>query len=108
MSSYVLIESRDPFEGRGFGLRCDLAAALVAHGATVTLFLLENGVLAGRGTAQTHELEKLARCGATLLADEFALRERGIGAGELAGHVKPAALDALIEQLVAGAVVLWN
>jgi hypothetical protein len=108
MSSYVLIESRDPFEGRGFGQRCDLAAALTAHGGTVILFMVENGVLAGRSAAQAHELEKLARCGATLLADEFALREHGIAAGELAGHVKPASLDALVEQLGAGAVVLWN
>ena len=108
MSSYVLIESRDPFEGRGFGQRCDLAAALVAHGATVTLFLVENGVLAARSAAQAHELEALARRGVTLLADAFALRERGIAAGELAGHVKSAALDALVEQLGTGAVVLWN
>jgi hypothetical protein len=31
----VLIESRDPFEGRGFARRCELAAALLTHGATV-------------------------------------------------------------------------
>jgi|SRR5262245_22554636 len=107
MASYVLIESRDPFEGRGFGQRCDLAAAL-ARGATVTLFLVENGVLAGRSHARTNELERLARCGVTVLADDFALRERGISTGELSSHVRCAALDVLVEQLGAGAVVLWN
>jgi sulfur relay (sulfurtransferase) complex TusBCD TusD component (DsrE family) len=108
MPSYLLIESRDPFEGKGFGQRCHLAAALTANGATVTLFLVENGVLVARSAARAHELEKLARSGVSVLADEFALRERGITASELAGHVKSARLDALVERLASGAVTLWS
>jgi sulfur relay (sulfurtransferase) complex TusBCD TusD component (DsrE family) len=108
MSSYLLIESRDPFESRGFGQRCELAAALAVDGASVTLFLVENGVLAARGSAQVRELEKLGRSGVSVFADEFALRERGITVGELAGQVKAVRLDALVERLGTGAKAIWN
>ena len=108
MPDYVLIESRDPFELKGFSQRCDLALALVRDGATVTLFLVENGVLAARGAARVRELEKLGRSGVPVLADEFALRERGIAAAELATDVKCASLDVLVERLGAGAKAIWN
>jgi sulfur relay (sulfurtransferase) complex TusBCD TusD component (DsrE family) len=108
MPGYLLIESRDPFEGKGFSQRLELAAALIAQDAPVTFFLVENGVLAARRAARVHELEKLARSGVAVLADEFALRERGIPAAELAGHIRSATLDLLVERLGAGAVALWN
>ncbi len=108
MSSYVLIESRDPFESTGFSQRCELAAALVADGASVTLFLLENGVLAARKAARTRPLEQVGRAGISVLADEFALRERGIAVAELVHPVKPVSLDALVERLGSGARVIWN
>ena len=108
MPSYLLVESRDPFESRGFGQRCELAAALAADGAAVTLFLVENGVLAARSAAGVLELDKLGRTGVSMLADEFALRERGIAVAELAGHVKSARLDELVERLCTGAKAIWN
>ena len=108
MTSYLLIESRDPFESRGFGQRCDLAATMVAGGAAVTLFLVENGVLAARASARAQEIEKLSRSGVSVLADEFALRERGIAAAELAPSVKSTGLDELVKRLAAGAKSIWN
>jgi len=108
MSRYLLIESRDPFESNGFALRCELAAALVADGAEVAVFLVENGVLAARRTADLGELAQLARLRVPVLADEFALRERGITADELATNVKSASLDALVTELGNGAKALWN
>ena len=108
MPSYLLIESRDPFESRGFGQRCELAAALATDGAAVTLFLVENGVLAARSAAAVRELDRLGRSGVSVLADEFALRERGIAVAELAGHVKSARLDELVKQLGTGAKAIWN
>ena len=108
MTSYLIVESRDPFESHGFARRCELAAALRADGASVTVFLVENGVIAARGSARLRELEQLAKAGVAVVADEFSLRERGIAAGELATNVKPVLLDAVVEQMVAGAKVLWN
>ena len=48
MPSYLFVESRDPFESRdveeGYRLLTDLAAQPIP----VTLFLVQNGVLAAR------------------------------------------------------------
>jgi hypothetical protein len=108
MTRYLLIESRDPFESTGFAHRCELALALRADGAEVTVFLVENGVLGARAAARLRDVEKLARSGVHLLADEFALRERGVGPDEIAAAIRPAPLDQLVGQLVAGAKAIWN
>jgi len=108
MTSYLIVESRDAFESPGFARRCQLAAVLRADGARVTVFLVENGVIAARGAARLRELDELAKSGVVVVADEFSLRERGITAAELAAPVTPVALDAVVEQMVAGARVLWN
>jgi sulfur relay (sulfurtransferase) complex TusBCD TusD component (DsrE family) len=108
MPSYLLIESRDPFESAGYSRRCELAIVLLTDGAGVTLFLIENGVIASRAAARVPELEKLAKAGVSILADEFALRERGIAVAELAACVKSTRLEMLVEMLGAGARALWN
>jgi sulfur relay (sulfurtransferase) complex TusBCD TusD component (DsrE family) len=108
MTSYLVVESRDPFESNGFARRCELAAALRADGASVTVFLVENGVIAARASARLREIEQLAKSGVAVLADEFSLCERGIAQDALAAAVKPVALDAVVEQMAAGAKVLWN
>lgn len=108
MTRYLIVESRDAFESHGFARRCELAATLRADGASVTVFLVENGVIGARTSARLRELEQLAKSGVTVIADEFSLRERGIGVAELAASVKPVALDVVTEQMVAGAKVLWN
>lgn len=106
MSKYLLIESRDPFEAKCFSQRCELALTLLAESTGVTVFLVENAVLGARAGARTPGFEKLAKAGVQVLADEFALRERGIN--QLAPHVTAAPLDSLIGELAGGAKVLWN
>ncbi|HZF16856.1 MAG TPA: hypothetical protein VE046_13030 [Steroidobacteraceae bacterium] len=108
MASYLLIESRDPFESRGFAQRSELATALAADGAAVTIFLLENAVLASRSAARVRELDKFAKAGVRVLADEFSLRERGIGSEQIAATVKAVPIGTLVEELVAGAKAIWN
>jgi sulfur relay (sulfurtransferase) complex TusBCD TusD component (DsrE family) len=105
MPGYLLIESRDPFESKAFSRRCDLALTLAAE-TSVTLFLLENAVLGARLGAKAQDLEKLSKAGVRLLADAFALRERGIK--ELAPSVVSTGLDTLIGELAGGAKALWN
>ncbi len=106
MSGYLLVESRDPFESRGFSQRCELALILLGEGSGVTLFLVENAVLAARAGAKAPGLEKLAKAGVRMLVDDFALRERGIT--DLAPHVMPAAIETLVGELTSGAKALWN
>jgi len=106
MSKYLLIESRDPFEAKCFSQRCELALTLLAESTGVTVFLVENAVLGARAGAKAPGLEKLARAGVSVMADEFALRERGIN--DLAPHVQAAPLDSLVGALAGGAKTLWN
>jgi sulfur relay (sulfurtransferase) complex TusBCD TusD component (DsrE family) len=51
MTEYLLIESRDPFEANDVGYYFELARGLVEAGNQVTLFLLQNAVLAARPSA---------------------------------------------------------
>jgi sulfur relay (sulfurtransferase) complex TusBCD TusD component (DsrE family) len=108
MSSYLLIESRDPLESRAFSRRCELAIALRSDGAPVTVFLLENAVLGARAAARPGEVSKLAAAGVSVFADEFALRERGIGTDEIVAMVRPAELETVVALLAAGAKPVWN
>ncbi len=108
MGKYLLIESSDPF-GAGdveyyYGLAKDLAAA----GNAVTLFLVQNGVLAARAGARSAALAEVAGGGVSVLADDFSLRERGIAAHGLIEGVAPAPLDTVIDHLADGAKVVWH
>jgi sulfur relay (sulfurtransferase) complex TusBCD TusD component (DsrE family) len=105
---YLLIASRDPYTHGGAGRCYELAAQLAGEGHRVTLFLVQNGVLPARPSPASGELERLARQGIRVLADELSLRERGIEAARLAPGVSGAPLDVVIEALEAGAKALWH
>ena len=106
MAQYLLIESRDPFESNDVGYYYDLAKGLVEDGNQVTLFLVQNGVLAARPSIHSARLEALARSGVTVLADDFSLQERGIA--KLAEGVAAAAIEVVVDQLAAGHKTLWH
>jgi sulfur relay (sulfurtransferase) complex TusBCD TusD component (DsrE family) len=106
MPGYLLVESRDPFESKCFSQRCELALALLAEGSGVTIFMVENAVLGARAGAKTPGLDKLAKAGVRLFADEFALRERGIS--EIAPGIASVGIDTLVGELTHGAKAMWN
>jgi hypothetical protein len=108
MSDYLLIESRDPFEHNDAGYYFDLAASLAGRGHRVTVYLVQNAVLAARPCGQSSRLEKLRGVGVTVLADDFSLAERGIAAARLVPAVKPAPIDAVVDGLAAGHKTLWH
>jgi hypothetical protein len=97
---YVFIESRDPFESRDTAFVADAATALRARGREVSVFLLQNGVLAGRAAARGTPILRLVEAGVTVLADDFSLRERGIGAGELGPGVQEASMGTLVDLMM--------
>jgi predicted peroxiredoxin len=103
MSSYLLVESRDPFEIHDVLGTYELAAGLAKQLDKVTLLLVE-----ARESTASHALASLAAKGVTILADEFALRERGIDRGRLVNAVKPAPLETVIDHLEQGDKVLWH
>lgn len=100
MTNYVFIESRDPFESRDIRFVTDTAVALKQRGHEVTVFLVQNGVLAARKEARDSQLPHLAEAGVTLLADDFSLRERGIQVAELMPGITEFGIEQLVDVLV--------
>lgn len=108
MEKYLLIESRDPFESNEVSWLYELATGLAREGKEVTVFLVQNGVLPARKCERSAGLEHLARSGVRVMADDFSLRERGIGADRLLATVKPAPIDVVIDHLAGGGKAIWH
>lgn len=99
MTGYLFIETRDPFESRDTEFVAETAAALKERDNDVTVFLVQNGVLAARRGARDPYLARLAQAGVRILADDFSLSERGIAGDELRAEVAQSGVDALVEML---------
>ena len=109
MADYLFIESRDPFESRDTNFVSETATALRESGNDVTVFLVQNGVLGARKNARGSHLPKLSEAGVRLLADEFALKERGIQNDELLSGVEQANIDTLVDSLAQeGTKAIWH
>ena len=106
MAGYLLIESKDPFESNDVGYYFDLASGLVEAGNQVTLFLIQNAVLAARQSAQAPKLRALVGSGVRILADDFALKERGIT--KVLDGVQTAPIEIVVDHLEAGCKTLWH
>lgn len=106
MAEYLLIESRDPFESNDVGYYYELARGLVEAGNQVTLFLIQNAVLAVRPSAQAPQLRALVGTGIKILAEDFALKERGIT--KLRDGVQIAPIEIVVDHLEAGHKTLWH
>ena len=107
MDKYLLIESRDPYETREVDKNYALASALAGAGNEVTLFLVQNAVLPTRHAAKRNGLADVLDSGVQVLADEFSLRERGIPLNSLAGGIKAAPIDVVVDQLAEGRKAIW-
>jgi predicted peroxiredoxin len=108
-SHYVLIESRDPFDSADTAFVTDTATALRARGRAVTVYLVQNGVLATRAGARGSQVPRLTQAGVTVLADDFSLRERGIEAGDVASGVREASIGALVDLVMQpGTKTVWH
>ena len=99
MAQYLFIESQDPFEDRGAVDYLGYALNLASAGKPVTVYFVENGVNAARKAARVPLREELQAAGATLHADEFGLRERGIDSHGLADGVAAGSVDHIVELL---------
>ena len=107
MAQYLLIESRDPFETLEVSNDYDLAVGLAKAGHQVTLFLVQNGVLPSRKSANHGGLRQVVDSNVEVLSDDFSLRERGIDQAALANGVKAAPIDIVVDQLAAGHKTIW-
>ena len=107
MAKYFLIESSDPFTSVDVPRHYELAARLRRAGNEVTLFLVDNGVLSARKSAESGRLADLGRAGVLVLADELSLRERGVTDAVLSPGVRKASVDAIAEALESGQRAIW-
>ena len=105
MNNYLLIESRDPFESNDVLYYYELSKGLVEAGNGVTLFLVQNGVLAARPSGHSAALSVLCQSGVKVPTDDFRLRERGIS--KLAEGIVAAPIDVIVDHLAAGHKTLW-
>ena len=108
MDRYLFIESLDPFDSNDVEHFGDLAAGLARAGSQVTLFLVQNAVLAARRGARSPLLSALLEQRVEVLADEFSLRERGIPESRLTPGVEAAPLDVVIDRLADDWKALWH
>ena len=100
MTNYIFIESRDPFESRDTRFVSEMATALKHGGNAVTVFLVQNGVLATRRNVSESCLAQLIEAGVNLLADDFSLCERGIQSAELQPGIRPSSIETLVDALL--------
>ena len=108
MGQYLLVESRDPFDSVDVEHTYDLGARLAEERHDVAVFLVQNAVLATRrSSAAASKVEELSRQVA-VYADDFSLRERGIGDADLAPGVRQATIDDLVDMVAAGRKVIWH
>ena len=108
MRDLLIVETRDPVEVRDVEWGAGLLADAQGSGSTTCMMLAENGVFAVRKEALAPCLVPLIDEGVMVLADRFALRERGISETDLAPGVAPADLSVVVDWLEAGASVLWR
>ena len=103
MSTYVFIESRDPFASRDAAFVGDTAISLQQLGHDVIVFFVQNGVFAVRtkaAGAAGGRLAELAEAGVRLLADDFSLDERGIKPAEMEPAIHRSSIDALVTCMI--------
>jgi hypothetical protein len=109
MSQYLVIESRNPWEGADVPYAYGLVRDLAAKGHDVTLYLVQNGVMPARKGAKDTGLTGLTSLAKVkVLADDFSLRERGINVEQLAPSVTASSIDIVVDLLAAGAKAIWH
>jgi sulfur relay (sulfurtransferase) complex TusBCD TusD component (DsrE family) len=108
MARFVFVESRDPYECADSARYLDLVAGVRRRSHEVTLFLVQNAVLAAReGASHAGGYSELARGGVAIVADAFALRERAID--RLAPGVEASGIDRLVSlALTPQTKLIWH
>ena len=107
MAQYLIVNSRDLHEYSSGEYIQNLAGQLRQKGNDITLFLIENGVLAARkGNEIGKNLSNLAKQGTKVMAEDVSCRARGIT--ELGEGISQANIDQLADLVIEGGTkVIW-
>ena len=108
MKGMMIVETRDPVSIRDVEWGATLLVGMAQAGMPATLMLTENGVLGARHGANAQRVHQLKNQGVEIVADRFALTERGIGEPDLAPGIACADLAAVVDRLAAGDSVIWR
>lgn len=108
MKHYLIIESLDPFTQHNVQRHYALAQSLEEAGNSVRLLLVQHGVAVARQGVENDAFEQLIKGGVQVYADSYALAEREISASELRAGITVAAMDLVVEALLAGDNVIWH
>ena len=98
MSNYIFIESRDPFASGDSKFVEHIAVTVKERNHSVTVFLVQNGVLGARKTVR--HFKQLLSSGVKLMADDLSLAERGINIEELAPGITKSSIQELVQAMV--------
>ncbi|WP_114954373.1 hypothetical protein [Sphingosinicella terrae] len=108
MKRLMIVETRDPIATPDAAWGTGLLIEARQAGTACTLMLAENGTLGARAGASPSWLVAAADAGIEILADAFALAERGIPAEQIATGIRSAPLALIVDRLAAGDPVLWR
>jgi predicted peroxiredoxin len=110
MSKYLMIESRDPFESRESEYFLEMVGRIAETGDQVTLFFIQNGVLALRkGSLFTGKVRELANRNVRIHADLFSLEERAIQEKDRIEQMKLSNLEEILALLFEpGTKTIWH
>lgn len=107
MARYLIVDSRDLTEYTNGRYIQKVAAKLKEDGNDVTLFLIENGVVAARkGGEIGNNLTDLSKRGAKVMVDDISCKARGVA--QLADGVTQSNVDQLADLITEGSdKVIW-
>lgn len=110
MKRYVFIESRSPQESPDVLPNYELLTQLAERGNEVSLFLVQNAVLAARKTIVNNPLDRVLATRVNVMADRFSLKERAISEREKHEAVRSAEIDDLIDLVMSqdNTRVVWH
>jgi hypothetical protein len=109
VSSYVVVETRDPSEFAEVTTTYELCRSLAGRGSPVTVYLAQNGVFPVRKTSAAAPHLAALTAVARVWADDFSLRERGIADDELGPDIGRASIDSLVDLITEDdAKVIWR
>lgn len=108
MSRYFFIQSQDIFTEVRTNAQFNLAKSLAKKGNSVSILLVQNGVVAARKGARSAQMDALLNDSVTVLADNFSLEQREIGINNLKPNIKVSTINVVIDALLNGDKVIWN
>ena len=107
MQQLLIVETRDLAASGDAERMVELAAGMTGQSVPAAILLAENAAFSAHRDSRDY-LGPAISAGVRVLADRFALDERGIRPEDLRPDVGIADIDIVVDYLAAGASVIWS